>query len=161
MLAHRGAPRLGGTRSHNRTAGQLSAGGSEDDDERTHPHRKCGTRRAACNSPSPVSPRRFSTMILVPASVLGFSYLTGGVAAPSILFVYIFALVHQWAIPGRELPGRYRRFRHAASGVEPRASPPSLICTPEPQRLPRIKSPLLFAFSCFLATIHVYAPARA
>jgi len=32
------------------------------------------------------------TMILVPASVLGFSYLTGGVAASSILFVYIFAL---------------------------------------------------------------------
>jgi hypothetical protein len=32
------------------------------------------------------------TMILVPAAVLGFSYLAGGLAASSILFVYIFAL---------------------------------------------------------------------
>ncbi len=32
------------------------------------------------------------TLILLPAAVLGFSYLAGGAAASSILFVYIFAL---------------------------------------------------------------------
>lgn len=33
------------------------------------------------------------TLILVPAAVLGISYVAGGAAASSILFVYIFALM--------------------------------------------------------------------
>ncbi len=57
-----------------------------------HTHSDNGHNMSGINFALTVVATAILTMILVPAAVLGFSYLTGGAAASSILFVYIFAL---------------------------------------------------------------------
>ncbi len=57
-----------------------------------HTHTEIGHHMSGFKFALTVMATAVLTMILVPAAVLGFSYLAGGMAASSILFVYIFAL---------------------------------------------------------------------
>ncbi len=58
----------------------------------THTHTETQTQTGGLHFALTVVATALLTLILIPAAALGLSYLAGGAATSSILFVYIFAL---------------------------------------------------------------------